>query len=86
MIEFSPRKTAMRGEITEMRCVRQLQGYTCIRLYAEVSVILELGNVWVFILLIHRPMSTKNSCTKIQTLPNSRIPATSAQCQSPPPE
>ena len=34
---------------------------------------LKLGNVWVFVQLIHRPMRTKISCTKTQTLPNSRI-------------
>ena len=32
--------------------------------YAEVSVILELGNVWVFVQLIHRPMRTKNQLYK----------------------
>ena len=42
----------------------------------EVSGFLELGNVLVFVQLIHRPMRT--SCTKTQTLLNSRIPDTSA--------
>ena len=35
----------------------------------EVSGILELGFVWVFVQLIHRPM-TKNQLYKTQTLPN----------------
>ena len=30
----------------------------------EVSGILELGNVWVFVQLIHRPMRTKNQLYK----------------------
>ena len=30
----------------------------------EVSGILELGNVWVFVQLIHRPMMTKNQLLK----------------------
>ena len=31
---------------------------------AEVSGILELGNVWFFVQLIHRPMRTKNQLYK----------------------
>ena len=46
--------------------------------YSEISGILELGNVWVFVQLIHRPMRTKNQLYKTQTLPNSWIPDTSA--------
>ena len=43
----------------------------------EVSGIPELGNLWVLVQLIHRPMRTKNQLYKTQTLHNSRIPDTS---------
>ena len=38
---------------------------------------LKLGNVWVFVQLIHRPSGTKISCTKTQTLFNLRLPISS---------
>ena len=39
----------------------------------EVVRSLKLGNVWVFVQLIHRPRRTKISCTKIQALVDLRV-------------
>ena len=37
----------------------------------------NVGNLWVFVQLIHRPTRPKISCTKTQTLPNLRLPMSS---------
>ena len=53
---------------------RRLHNRLCrrVQLLAEASGILELGNVWVFDQLIHRPMRTKNQLYKN---PNIAVPA-----------
>ena len=62
----SPRKTGS--------YVRQ---YIVLALLTELKGSLNLGNASVFVLLIHRPMRTKISCKKTQTLPNLRLPISS---------